>query len=227
MSRQSISIQPLAGAIGAEIAGVDLAQQLDAETIAAIRQAWLDHLVIFFRDQELPPARLLALARRFGRPICWLESLRVLLAAAPAGDVVFTANSGHELGHLGLDDFIARRPGWDRPVTEGGASWVHYGANLGAVGGQLSLVSPEDDLRELAIAELAGAGQPPDTVAPKGLVPSGETRDIHRAGGRYLTLVASNPFFHLPQDRWPHAVDAAAVARIAAAMARLSLRLTR
>ena len=69
MGRQSISIQPLAGAIGAEIAGVDLAQELDADTIAAIRQAWLDHLVIFFRNQDLPPARLLALARCFGQPI--------------------------------------------------------------------------------------------------------------------------------------------------------------
>jgi hypothetical protein len=166
-------------------------------------------------------------AERGGGLVCWLESLRVLLAAPPAGDVVFTANSGHELGHLGLDDFIARRPGWDRPTVEGGASWVHYGANLGAVGGQLSLVSPADDLRELAITDLAGAGQPLDTVAPKHLVPSGETRDIHRAGGRYLTLVGSNPFFHLPQDRWPHAVDAAAVTRVAAAMARVILRLTR
>src|SRR5437016_12693477 len=69
MDRQSISVQPLAGAIGAEIASVDLAQELDADAIAAIRRAWLDHLVIFFRDQELPPARLLALARRFGQPI--------------------------------------------------------------------------------------------------------------------------------------------------------------
>src|SRR5258708_3823406 len=69
MGRRSISIRPLAGVIGAEIAGVDLAQELDADTIAAIRQAWLDHLVIFFRDQDLPPPRLLALARRFGRPI--------------------------------------------------------------------------------------------------------------------------------------------------------------
>src|SRR5260370_7668250 len=69
MGRRSISIRPLAGAIGAEIAGVDLAQDLNAETIAAIRHAWLDHLVIFFRDQDLPPPRLLALARRFGRPI--------------------------------------------------------------------------------------------------------------------------------------------------------------
>jgi hypothetical protein len=166
-------------------------------------------------------------AERGGGIICWLESLRALIAARPTCDLAFTATSGHELGHLGLDDFMARRPGWDRPAAEGGASWVHYGANIGAAGGQLSLVSPEDDLRELAITELAQAGQPPDTVAPKTLVPSGETRDIHRAGGRYVTLVGSNPFFHLPQDRWPHSVDAVAVARIAAAMARLSLRLTR
>jgi hypothetical protein len=166
-------------------------------------------------------------AERGGGLVCWLESLRALLAAPPRCDVVFTANSGHELGHLGLDDFVARRPGWDRPAAQGGAIWIHYGANLGAVGGQLSVVSSEDDLRELAQTELALSGRPPDSLAPKSLVPSGETRDIHRAGGRYLTLVGTNPFFHLPQDRWPHAVDAGAVARIAAAMAQLSLRLTR
>jgi len=51
-------------------------------------------------------------------------------------------------------------PGDHRPVADGGAVWVHYGANLGAAGGQLSLVSPADDLRELAFTELAGAGQP-------------------------------------------------------------------
>ena len=44
---------------------------------------------------------------------------------------------------------------------------------------------------------------------------------------RYLTLVGSNPLFHLPQDRWPHAVDASAVARVAAATSRLVLGLTR
>ena len=64
-------------------------------------------------------------------------------------------------------------------------------------------------------------------MAPATLVPSGETRDIHRAGGRYLTLVGSNPWFHMPQDRWPHAVDPAAVARIAAAGAHLVTALAR
>jgi hypothetical protein len=66
-----------------------------------------------------------------------------------------------------------------------------------------------------------GAGQTPDVVAPKTLVPSGETRDIHRAGGRYVTLVGSNSWFHLPQDRWPHAVDIDAVTRVATAAAAL------
>jgi hypothetical protein len=167
-------------------------------------------------------------AERGGGLVCWLETLRALLASPPRCDVVFTANSGHELGHLGLDEFIARRPGWERPVAAGGAVWVHYGANIGAVGGELAILSTSDDLRELTATELARAGQPADRIAPKTLVPSGETRDIHRAGGRYVTLVGSNPLFHLPQDRWPHAVDVKAITRIAAAAAAgLVLNLTR
>src|SRR6266702_3415577 len=69
MRRNSLEIHPLAGAIGAEISGIDLAGEVDDDTIAAIRHAWLDHLVIFFRGQNLPPARFLAFARCFGEPI--------------------------------------------------------------------------------------------------------------------------------------------------------------
>jgi hypothetical protein len=166
-------------------------------------------------------------AERGGGLVCWLESLRALIATPPACDVVFTANSGHELGHLGLDDFMARRPGWERPISEGGATWIHFGANIGAAGGELSLQSASDGLRRLTETELARGGRAPEIVAPKTLVPSGETRDIHRAGGRYVTLVGSNPWFHLPQDRWPHAVDADAVTPIAAAAAALVVKLTR
>jgi taurine dioxygenase len=66
---RSLTIQPISGALGAEISGVDLAKDLDDATVAAIRQAWLEHLVIFFRDQDLPPAGFLAFARCFGKPI--------------------------------------------------------------------------------------------------------------------------------------------------------------
>src|SRR5438552_2069301 len=64
-----ISVQPVAGALGAEISGVDLAKDLSDDTVAAIRRAWLQHLVIFFRDQDLSPAEFLAFARRFGEPV--------------------------------------------------------------------------------------------------------------------------------------------------------------
>jgi taurine dioxygenase len=61
-----LEIQPIAGALGAELSGVDLGADLDDATIAEIRQALLDHCVIFFRDQEFDAAQHKALARRFG-----------------------------------------------------------------------------------------------------------------------------------------------------------------
>ena len=64
-----MEIRKIAGALGAEILGVDLGRDLDAATVAAIRRAWLEHLVVFFRDQDLPPERFLAFARRFGEPV--------------------------------------------------------------------------------------------------------------------------------------------------------------
>lgn len=69
MSGNGITIQKIAGAIGAEIGGVDLRRELSDETIAEIRRAWLDHVVIFFRDQEVTSAQYLAFAERFGAPV--------------------------------------------------------------------------------------------------------------------------------------------------------------
>jgi taurine dioxygenase len=65
----SIGVHPIAGALGAEISGVDLSTDLADDTVAAIRRAWLEHLVIFFRDQDLSSAQFLAFARRFGEVI--------------------------------------------------------------------------------------------------------------------------------------------------------------
>ena len=63
-----ITIRPIAGALGAEVEGVDIGKGLDAETVAAVRQALLDHLVIFFRDQEITSESFMAFARAFGTP---------------------------------------------------------------------------------------------------------------------------------------------------------------
>jgi len=59
---------PLAGALGAEVTGVDLTSSLDDTTLAWLRQAWVDNQVLFFRNQPMSPANHAALAGRFGRP---------------------------------------------------------------------------------------------------------------------------------------------------------------
>jgi taurine dioxygenase len=60
-----VSVQPISGTLGAEVGGVDLAR-LDEAAFAEIRQAFLDHLVLFFRDQKLDADALKAFSRRFG-----------------------------------------------------------------------------------------------------------------------------------------------------------------
>jgi len=65
----AITVTKIAGAIGAEIGGVDLRRELPDETIAEIRRAWNAHVVIFFRDQVLTNAQYLAFAERIGKPV--------------------------------------------------------------------------------------------------------------------------------------------------------------
>ena len=62
-----INVRPIAGTIGAEIYGVDLSLPVSDRAFAAIHQAFLTHLVVFFpRQKPLDPGHLSALAQRFG-----------------------------------------------------------------------------------------------------------------------------------------------------------------
>ena len=66
---QHIEVRRVAGAIGAEIHGIELARGLSDAAFAEIHRAWLAHQVIFFRDQDLPPAQFQSFAQRFGEVI--------------------------------------------------------------------------------------------------------------------------------------------------------------
>jgi taurine dioxygenase len=66
MTNKNLSVRKLSPVIGAELEGVDLASPLRDEQIQAIRRELLDHLVIFFRDQNLTADQHKALGRRFG-----------------------------------------------------------------------------------------------------------------------------------------------------------------
>ena len=61
-----IETHPVAGALGAEISGVDLSHDLSDSIMAEIRAALMEHQVIFFRDQQITPAQQVAFARRWG-----------------------------------------------------------------------------------------------------------------------------------------------------------------
>jgi taurine dioxygenase len=61
-----IEIKPFAAALGAEIVCGDV-RRLDQQQSRAIKQAWLDHLVLLFRAQTLNDDELVAFAQRFGK----------------------------------------------------------------------------------------------------------------------------------------------------------------
>ena len=64
-----MKIKQIAGALGAEISGVDLSQGVSAQLAADIRKVFLDHQVIFLRNQALTPAQFLAFAKSMGEPV--------------------------------------------------------------------------------------------------------------------------------------------------------------
>ena len=64
-----IEVRPIAGALGAEVHGVDLSNPLEASVVAEIRRAFLENLVIFFRGQDLTLDQYMAFARALGTPV--------------------------------------------------------------------------------------------------------------------------------------------------------------
>ena len=142
--------------------------------------------------------------------------MRATRDAKPARDVLFVASSGHELGHLGIDTFIERRPG----LVPAAKAWIHLGANIGAAQGPGNNLQASDDEMETMMAEaMAKAGLRIDRRLPRGAVPRGEAENVHRGGGRYISIIGNNDLFHNTIDRGVDAVDLNVIERFASAFA--------
>lgn len=63
---ETITVEPLTPTIGAQVTGIDLSQPLTDQQFAELNDAWIRHLVLFFRDQHLSIAQHKAFGRRFG-----------------------------------------------------------------------------------------------------------------------------------------------------------------
>ena len=66
LERQVVTVRPTGAALAADIEGVDLSQPLPPATVAAIKQAWADHLVLRFRGQRLDDDQLMRFSALFG-----------------------------------------------------------------------------------------------------------------------------------------------------------------
>ena len=160
-------------------------------------------------------------AERGGGIAAWLALLRHFRQRPPARTVWFVATSGHELGHLGLAHWLASNGG----LAQSAHAWLHLGANFAARGSRARLQAADADLAALARSALAQAGVPGADELTAGGRPAGEARNIHDLGGRYVSLLGSNAWFHHPADRWPDTVDVARTERFIAALTAIASRL--
>jgi len=67
LNQTTVQVKPVAGHIGAEISDVDLSRPLSDADVQAIRQAWLKHKVVFFRNQNLDHTAQVAFTKNFGQ----------------------------------------------------------------------------------------------------------------------------------------------------------------
>jgi hypothetical protein len=175
-------------------------------------------------------------SERGGGLVCWLEVMRAVITSrgsAEAGHyrngsmasgarrtVKFVASSGHELGHLGLHDYLRRNP----TLAHRAYAWVHFGANIGASTGDVGMTASDDRLRDETLRIFAPHGLDQIRQAPAAQV-AGEAATIKEEDGRFVSFIGRNDWFHNPRDLWPDAVDVQAVARFARAAADLTLHL--
>ena len=64
----ALALRPLSAALGAEIIGIDLRQEIGDDVFAQIRDAWHQNLVILLRDQKLSEEEQVRFAAKFGAP---------------------------------------------------------------------------------------------------------------------------------------------------------------
>lgn len=151
---------------------------------------------------------------RIGGIICWLECIRHLMEHPPQRQVIFTANTGHELGHIGLTRFLEA----NSQLTRQASLWVHFGANFGATDSNLRLQSSSTSNLRLMRSVLKNQDIAADQEVQPGIRPDGEARNIFDGGGDYVSILGSNRLFHHPDDRFDNNVNFARLLRISSAM---------
>ena len=200
------------------------AELTDEETRASNVQCRIDGL-----RTELAPLVIMTpksawwtcTAERAGGIALWLNMIRYFAAAPPERTVIFTANTGHELGHVGLDHYLEENP----DLVAGAHAWVHLGANFATRDAAVLYQASSQALMRDGLAALTSRGISEINTTPVGNRPLGEARNVFDGGGAYISLIGANPWFHHPDDRWPVSVDLDKLERISEAVLQMAVTL--
>ena len=148
--------------------------------------------------------------------------MRTIRDAKPVRDVLFVSSSGHEICQRGIDIFIERRLG----VVSGAKAWIHLGANIGASQGPgNNLQASDDEIAAMMAEAMTKAGLRIDRRHPRGAIPRGEAQNVHRGGGRYISIIGNNDLFHNMSDRGADVVDLEVIERFARALTMVTTSL--
>jgi taurine dioxygenase len=151
----SIEISAMDGALGAAVSGVDLSQPLTPDMAATLRQAWLDHILLVFPDQDLddrqlmtfaasfgalefPPSKLLNYTRGSGQKADIPLEINVISNVVEDGKPIGQLGSGEALWHTD-SAFVERPPSasvlhaWELPESGGDTSFMNMYAALDAL----------------------------------------------------------------------------------------------
>ena len=189
------------------------------------------------KESELPPLIITTprsgwwqcASERGGGIAGFLEIMRTLCTSSPKRDIIFLANTGHELGNLGMQHYITNHP----TLLKDTIAWIHLGANFAAA--QIGVKAPpivvsqasDIEIEELALKCMSNEGVKPDFMPIGKFFTSNpsEAKKIYDAGGRYFSVVGPNNYFHHPEDRWPKAVDIDKTAKIIRGLISLAIEL--
>ena len=159
-------------------------------------------------------------SERGGGIACFLEIMRAVKSSRLKRDVIFTANTGHELGHTGLSLFLNNNPA----LIKNAHIWMHLGANFAAkFGPQVRLQYSDDESVASLEPWLKQNGLTPSAVTPIGQRPLGEARNVFDGQGRFVSILGGNGLFHHPADRWPEAVDLSVTTQWVTAFVQLAV----
>lgn len=208
-------------------------ERADAQFVAHVTlqatEAGNVQTVILGRDQTLGPVVIMTprsawwtcTSERAGGIAVWLECLRYFAEHVPLRTVIFTASTGHELGHVGLDHYLARAP----KLIKGAHAWIHLGANFAARGSEILYQASTQALLAESLLAFSAVDERPTRTTPIGVRPLGEARNIYDGGGQYVSILGSNRWFHHPDDKWPTSVDVARTTRLTQVMLAIARNL--